>query len=111
MRLEVEAHVYTEEPASTDALVDCIVAFIREKPAEMSERVCQNWTKGMIELRHSRCQYLHKNNHQTFIYFFVGKTKAFKKEIFRKFIARLKIHICVVHETFHLNHALAPHNS
>ena len=43
----VKAHFYTEKPASIDAFEDKIEAFIREIPAEMSERVCQNWTKRM----------------------------------------------------------------
>ena len=40
-----KAHVYTDKPASTDALEDNIEAFIPEIPAETLERVCQNWTK------------------------------------------------------------------
>ena len=41
----VKAHVYTDKPASIDALEDNIEAYIREIPAEMLERVCQNWRK------------------------------------------------------------------
>ena len=40
----VKAHVYKGKPASIDALEDNIDAFIYEMPAEMLERVCQNWT-------------------------------------------------------------------
>ena len=36
----VKTHVYTDKPASIDAL-DNMEAFIREIPAEMLERVCQ----------------------------------------------------------------------
>ena len=36
------AHVYTDKSASIDALEDNIEAFIREIPAEMLARVCQN---------------------------------------------------------------------
>ena len=43
----VQALVYTDKPASIDALEGNIEAFIRDIPAEMSERVCQNWTKRM----------------------------------------------------------------
>ena len=35
----VKAHVNTDKPASIDELEDNIVAFIREIPAEMLERV------------------------------------------------------------------------
>ena len=38
----VKAHVYADNPATIDALKDKIEAFIREIPAEMLERVCQN---------------------------------------------------------------------
>ena len=44
-------------PGSIDALED-----ILELPAEMLERVCQNWTKGMDHLRRSRGQNLHDFN-------------------------------------------------
>ena len=43
------AHAYTDKPASIDALENNIDAFIPEIPAEMLERVCQNWTKRMDE--------------------------------------------------------------
>ena len=44
----------TDKPASIDALEDNIKAFIREIPAEMLERVSQNWTRRMDHLRNSR---------------------------------------------------------
>ena len=56
----VKAHVYTDKPASIDALEDNIEAFIREIPAEMLERVCQNWTKRMDHLKRSRGQHFHE---------------------------------------------------
>ena len=56
----VKAYVYTDKPASIDALEDSIEAFIREIPAEMLERVCQNWTKRMDHLERSRAQHLHE---------------------------------------------------
>ena len=40
----VKDHVYTDKPASIYALEDNFEAFIRVIPAEMLERVCQNWT-------------------------------------------------------------------
>ena len=46
----VKAHVYISY-ISIDALEDNIEAFIREIPAEMLERVCQNWTKRMGHLK------------------------------------------------------------
>jgi len=54
----VKAHVYTDKPASIDALDDNIEAFLREIPAEMLERVCQNWTKRMDHLRHILIVYI-----------------------------------------------------
>ena len=48
------------QPASIDALEHNIEAFIREVPAEMLERVCQNWTKWMDHLKRSRGQHLHE---------------------------------------------------
>ena len=56
----VKAHVYTDEPASNDALDENIEAFIPEIPAEVLERVLQNWTKRMNHLRRRRGQYLHE---------------------------------------------------
>ena len=56
----IRAHVYTDKPASIDALEDNIEAFIREIPAEMLERVCQNWTKRLDHLKRGRGQYLHE---------------------------------------------------
>ena len=50
----VKAHVYTDKPASIDALEDNIEAFIREIPADMLERICQSWTKRMDHWRRSR---------------------------------------------------------
>ena len=38
----VKAHVYTDKPASIDALEDNINKFIREKLPKMLERVFQN---------------------------------------------------------------------
>ena len=56
----VKAHIYTDNSASIDALEDNIEAFIREISAEMLEGVCQNWTKRMDHLRHSRGLHLHE---------------------------------------------------
>ncbi|CAD6993438.1 unnamed protein product [Ceratitis capitata] len=56
----VKFNVYTGKPASIDALEDNIEALIRELPAEMLERVCQNWTKRMFLLRHSHGQRFHE---------------------------------------------------
>ena len=56
----VKAHVYADKPASIDALEYNIEAFIREIPAEMLEKVCQNWTKRMDHLKRSRGQHLHE---------------------------------------------------
>ena len=50
----VKAHVYTDKPASITGLEFNIEAFIREIPAEILERVCQNWTKRLDHLKHSR---------------------------------------------------------
>ena len=41
----VKAHAYTDKPPSIDSVQDNIEAFIRKIPAEMLDRVCQNWTK------------------------------------------------------------------
>ena len=38
----IKAHVYTDKIASIDTFEDNIEGFIREIPAEMLERVCQN---------------------------------------------------------------------
>ena len=38
----VKAHVYTDKLASIDVLEDNIEAFIRDIPAEILERLCQN---------------------------------------------------------------------
>ena len=43
-----------------DELEDNVEAFIRETPAEILERVCQNWTKRMDHLRRCRGQPLHE---------------------------------------------------
>ena len=53
----VKAHVYTDKPASIDALEDNIEAFIPEIPAEMLERVW-NWTKRMDHLKRSCGQHM-----------------------------------------------------
>ena len=45
---------------SIDEMEDNIEAFIREIPAEMLERVAQNWTKRMNHLRRSQFQHLHE---------------------------------------------------
>ena len=51
----VKAYVYTDKPATIDALEeDNIEAFIREIPAEMLARVCQNWTNRMDHLKRNR---------------------------------------------------------
>lgn len=39
----VKAHVYTDELTLIDALEDNIEAYNWEIPAEIFERVCQNW--------------------------------------------------------------------
>ena len=56
----VKAHVYTDKPASIDALADNMEAFISEIPDEMLERVCQNWTKRMDHMKRSRSHHLHE---------------------------------------------------
>ena len=56
----VKAHVYTDKPASIDTLKDNIAAFIHEIPAEMLQRVWQNWTNQVNHLRHSRVEHLHE---------------------------------------------------
>ena len=56
----VRAHFYTDKLASFDALEGNIEAFIREIPAEILKRVCQNWTKRMDYLKRSRGQHLHE---------------------------------------------------
>ena len=56
----VKAHVYTDKPASIDALKDNIEAFACEIPAKMLEGVWQNWIKRMDHLKRSRAQHLHK---------------------------------------------------
>ena len=55
----VKAHVYADKPTSIDALEDKIEAIIREIPAEMLERVCQNW-KRMDHLKLSCGQHLNE---------------------------------------------------
>ena len=56
----VKSRVYTDKPALIDALEDNIDAFIREIPAEMLERVSQNWNKRLDHLQRSRGQHLHE---------------------------------------------------
>ena len=46
-RLFLWGYVYTDKPASIEALEDNFEAFIREIPAEMLEGVRQNWTKRL----------------------------------------------------------------
>ena len=46
--------------ATIHALADNIEAFISEIPAEKLERVCQNWTKRMNDLKRSRGQHMHE---------------------------------------------------
>ena len=58
----VKAHVYADKPASIDELKDNIGAFIREIPAKILERVCQNWTKRLDNLKRSHGQHLHEIN-------------------------------------------------
>ena len=53
-------HVFTDTPAWNDALENNIEAFIREIPAEILARVCQNWTKRMDHLKRSRGKHLHE---------------------------------------------------
>ena len=50
----VKAHVYMDKSAMIDALEANIEAFIREIPADMLERVCQNWTLRIGHLQRSR---------------------------------------------------------
>ena len=85
----VKAHIYTDKPASIDALADNIEVFIREIPAEMLQRVCHNWTKRMDHLKRSRRQHLHEISIQikiSCIFFNVCFLKnfpiAFKKSFF-----------------------------
>ena len=56
----VKAHVYAGKPASINALEDNIEAFIHDIPAEMLERVYQNWTNQMDHLRRRHGQHLHE---------------------------------------------------
>ena len=56
----VKAHVYMDKPATIDALEANIEAFIREIPADMLERVCQNWTLRMGHLQWIRGQHLNE---------------------------------------------------
>ena len=56
----VKAHVYSDKPATIDALEAYIEEFIREIPADMLERVCKDWTLRMNYLKRSRGQYLHE---------------------------------------------------
>ncbi|CAH2000968.1 unnamed protein product [Acanthoscelides obtectus] len=56
----VKANIYGDKPATIDALEANIEAFIREIPADMLERVCQNWTLCMGHLKRSRGPHLHE---------------------------------------------------
>ena len=53
-------YVYTDKPASIDAMEHNIEALIREISAEMLEIEFQNWTKQMYHLRSSCGQHLHE---------------------------------------------------
>ena len=72
----VKAHVYTDKHASIDELEDNIEGFICEIPAEMLERVCQNWTKRMEQLKQylheiifSTLNYMHRSEYYVFFFF------------------------------------------
>ena len=56
----VKAHVYSGNPATIAALEANIEEFIRKIPADMLERVCEDWTLRMNFLKRSRGQYLHE---------------------------------------------------
>ena len=56
----VKANIYTDKPASIDALEDNTEAFICDIPADMLERESQNRTKRMNHLKRSRGQHLHE---------------------------------------------------
>ena len=56
----VKAHAYTNKPASTNTSEDNIEAFICKISTEILERVCQNWTTRMDDLKRSRDQHLHE---------------------------------------------------
>ena len=56
LKLFFVGYVYAEKPAFEDK----IEAFIREIPAEILKRICQNWTQRMDHLRRSRGQDLHE---------------------------------------------------
>ena len=60
LRGYVKAYVYTDKSTSIGALEDNIEAFIHEIPAEMLQRIGQNWTKRMDHLMSSRSQHLHE---------------------------------------------------
>ena len=54
----VKSKVYTDKPASIQALEQNITRVIHHLPVEMLERVIENWTQRMDHLRRSRCQHL-----------------------------------------------------
>lgn len=56
----VKSLVYADKPASIQALEDNITRVIGEIPADMLEKVTQNWTSRMDHLKRSRGQHLHE---------------------------------------------------
>ena len=56
----VEAHVYTDKPATIDALKENIEKYIWAIPAEMLERVYQNWAKRTGQAERSRGRRAHE---------------------------------------------------
>ena len=56
----VKANAYKDKPASIYTFEDNIEAFIREIPAEMLERACNNLTKRIDHMRRSCEQRLRK---------------------------------------------------
>ncbi|XP_073832543.1 uncharacterized protein [Musca autumnalis] len=57
---QVKSKVYRNKPATIPALEDNISEEIRAIPAEMLEKVAQNWTFRMDHLRRSRGQHLNE---------------------------------------------------
>lgn len=56
----VKSLVYIDKPTTLDALENNIRRVITEIPADMLERVAQNWTFRMDHLKRSRGQHLHE---------------------------------------------------
>lgn len=56
----VKSLVYADKPTTIPALEDNITRVIREIPAEMLEKVTQNWTFRMDHLKRSRGQHLNE---------------------------------------------------